>query len=110
MKRTTPTGRVVDDEEHVRQTALDQQRTLLAPTDPKAKFLYYVRGIPGHCVTAALTEMTPGINWSKCSKTLMAEQYALVMSDDPRRSVLGHTSLGKINLTDLANRARARMK
>jgi hypothetical protein len=36
------------------------------------QFMYAMRGIPAHQVAMACTRLTPGHNYSKCSKKLLA--------------------------------------
>jgi hypothetical protein len=79
-------------------------KAYMAVTDKGKEFLAAVRGIPAHHVTKALNTYTPGINWARCTKQLMAEQidYAL-------HGKYGHKILLTIDLQQLARRARARM-
>ena len=40
------------------------------------EFMAAVKGVPGHHVAAALRVMTPGVDWTGCSKSHMASDYA----------------------------------
>ena len=71
---------------------------------PSPLFMAALRGIPVHHVTAALTSLTPGINWMRCSKTHMAECYDNACTS-PRPV---YPRLANISLDQLARRARAR--
>mgnify|MGYP006921395102 CR=1 FL=1 len=67
-------------------------------------FLETLHGIPGNHVCAALNTLTPGFNWNGCPKSYLAEQYAVAFE----RPELSIKVLRKVNLHDLAARARAR--
>ena len=69
-------------------------------------FMAAVRGIPTHHVTKALSALTPGINWMKCSKTHMAESYANALRSE--RPV--YPSLKRVDVHMLARMANARAK
>lgn len=73
----------------------------------EAAFMAAVRGIPTHHVTKALSSMTPGINWTRCSKKSMADAYA-TSNDSAKPRWLGHYQLRNLDLERLARRAKAR--
>ena len=63
------------------------------------------RGIPAHHVAAALTECTPGVNWSGCSKAYIIEQFVAARV---RRSQATHPRLAEADVQSIARKARAR--
>lgn len=64
----------------------------------KALFLAAVKGIEARHVSRALNMMTPGHDWRDCSKTLMAENYAIDNDDIvyTRRGCLHNLDLSKL--------------
>ena len=44
------------------------------------EFLARFKGIPGHKVARALTNLTPGSTWTGCPKGYMAERWATAYS------------------------------
>ena len=46
---------------------------------PAQSFLDATKGIAGHHVIAVMNIATPGVEWRRCSKKAMADDYALVM-------------------------------
>lgn len=60
-------------------------------------FMVAVRGIPGYLVARAMNTFTPGVIWVRCSKTHMAEQYAMAKCGSPN----AHKRLSKIDLDKL---------
>lgn len=71
-----------------------------------AHFMAAVRGIPAHHVTKALNCFTWGVDWSKCSKRHMAEEYELAHVPNGR----GRASLRTLDLNHLARMAKARQQ
>jgi hypothetical protein len=41
----------------------------------KEEFMARFRGVPTHLVTKAVNTLTPGVNWSGCSKGHIAEYW-----------------------------------
>lgn len=68
------------------------------PTDDeqaatRANFMDAMRGIATNHVTYAVNCFTPGINWARCSKSQIADLYAL---RDPHYAALWKTPLEAI--------------
>lgn len=61
---------------HQKLTKADLQPTgRKTPAEHTAEFLAAVKPFPAPVVAKAMTNITLGINWAKCSKSHMAESY-----------------------------------
>jgi hypothetical protein len=74
--------------------------------EAKAEFMTAVRGLSPHSVAVALGEFTFGVNWRRCPKGHMAEQYARAVVGGPKY-IPSHPRLAYIDLQRLARVARA---
>ena len=70
------------------------------------KFMAAVRGIPAHHVTKALNRQMSGIDWSRCSKGLMAQEYENAHTKEERAY---KPEMKRIDLGLLNKQATARM-
>lgn len=69
----------------------------------KDDFLLAVKGLGGYNVAVALSQLTPGIDWSGCSKTHMAEEYESAIT---ATAVFPH--MANVDLRRLSDMAKAR--
>lgn len=66
--------------------------------DSMKAFMHAFRGIPGHKVAKAMTKLQHGIDFTGCSKSLLAETWA------SRNSPLGHKELRNVTLLEIKNK------
>lgn len=71
-------------------------------------FLDAVKGIDAHKVAKALGKQTPGVIWTDCSKTHMANQYARECASLTK--LVMYPGLKRIDLKKLATDAKALKK
>ena len=74
----------------------------------KAEFMATLRQVPKHHIVKAMGTLTPGIDWTGCSKGHMADEYARMKMGERLRSVILHRIGQGFHLDVLKRRALSR--